>query len=132
MAATAPGSRPVDPAEAPNDAPEAGLGKDAGVALDERAQEELEEFGLRDSRRLKLPRRDRLAEDIRRLTDPKVCVSVRSGREVDDAGNVDRLELRAAEEILDDDGLEGPGAGRWSPLQAAVPEVRFSAAGMSR
>ncbi len=76
------------------------MGKDAGVALDERAQEELEEFGLRDSRRLKRPRRDRLAEDIRRLTDPKVCVSVRSGREVDDAGNVDRLELRAAEEIL--------------------------------
>ena len=72
----------------------------AGVVLDEQAEEELEESGLRDSRRLTRPRRDRLAGEIRRLADPKVCVLVRSGREVDDAGNVHRLELKAAGEIL--------------------------------
>lgn len=70
----------------------------AGVVLDERMEEELRECGLRDSKRLKRPRRDRLAECIRRLTDPTVCV--RSAREVDAANNVDCLERSAVEEIL--------------------------------
>ena len=70
----------------------------AAVALDERAAEELRKLGVRDSKRLKRSRRDRLAEAIRRLTDPVVCV--RSAREVHDARNLDRLELSAAEEIL--------------------------------
>ena len=78
----------------------------AAVALDERAAEELRALGVRDSKDLERPRLDRLAEEIRRLTDPHVCV--RSAREVDIAGNLDCLERCTVDEMLTTMDWKGP------------------------
>ena len=98
----------------------------AGVTLDERAAKKLKDAGLRDSKKLKRRRRrDRLAEHIRRLTDPRVCVL--SAREVDAAKTVDCLERCAVDEMLTTMDWKGPVVADgvlFEPLEDHYPDFR--------
>ena len=99
----------------------------AAVALDERAAEELRKLGLRDSKKLKRRRRDRLAGEIRGLTDVRVCVRVRTAQQVDDAGNLDRLERCTVKEMLATMDWKGPVVADgllFEPLEDQYPDFR--------